>query len=249
MISGEIITYIRTQLARGTSKEIIARNLVQNGWLPSDVADGFAAVSAGATSAARPAKRSSNAGAKIALSALFLLVSAGYAFFQYVAQPQQPAVVATTQPVTVQTTSTSEPSTTPISTPVPVTTPVDTQTAPPPTKTVAATPVQTTPTPVVTTKPAGQYADGSYTGSSANAYYGTVQVKAIIQNDAISNVQFLQYPNDRGTSRSINSYAMPQLIQEAIQSQSANVDAVSGASDTSGAFVQSLTSALAQAKN
>ena len=45
----------------------------------------------------------------------------------------------------------------------------------------------------------------------------------------------------------INSRAMPILISEAIQSQDANVDTVSGASDTSAAFRQSLTTALNQA--
>ena len=81
----------------------------------------------------------------------------------------------------------------------------------------------------------------------ANAYYGNVQVQAVIQNGQLANVVFLQYPNDRSTSRMINSQAMPQLTQEAIQAQSANVNGVSGASDTSAAFNQSLSSALNQA--
>ncbi|HEY4384430.1 MAG TPA: FMN-binding protein [Ktedonobacteraceae bacterium] len=46
----------------------------------------------------------------------------------------------------------------------------------------------------------------------------------------------------------INNYADPQLTSEAIQAQSANVDIVSGATDSSEAFIQSLNSALAQAK-
>ncbi len=98
-------------------------------------------------------------------------------------------------------------------------------------------------------KPKGPYADGSYTGSPADAYYGTVQVKAIISSGTIADVQFLQYPSDRSTSRYINSQAMPMLTQEAIQAQSANVNGVSGATATSGAFVQSLASALSLAKN
>jgi uncharacterized protein with FMN-binding domain len=105
------------------------------------------------------------------------------------------------------------------------------------------------PTPAPAPKPVGQYADGSYTGSAADAYYGTVQVKAVISGGKIADVQFLQYPNDRSTSRYINSQAMPLLTQEAIQAQSANVSGVSGATATSDAFVQSLTSALALAKN
>lgn len=95
----------------------------------------------------------------------------------------------------------------------------------------------------------GMYRDGSYTGSAADAYYGTVQVRATVQGGKLSNVEFLQYPNDRGTSIYINGIAMPQLIQEAITVQSAQVDGVSGATATSQAFMQSLASALAQAKN
>lgn len=95
----------------------------------------------------------------------------------------------------------------------------------------------------------GVYRNGSYTGSAADAYYGTVQVRATIQGGRLSNVEFLQYPNDRGTSIYINGIAMPQLTQEAIAAQSAQVDGVSGATATSQAFIQSLASALAQAKN
>jgi uncharacterized protein with FMN-binding domain len=93
------------------------------------------------------------------------------------------------------------------------------------------------------------YVDGSYTGSQADAYYGIVQVKATVQNGRLASVSFLQYPNDRSTSRYINSQAMPYLKQEALQAQSANVDVVSGATDTSMAFQQSLGDALAQAKS
>lgn len=97
--------------------------------------------------------------------------------------------------------------------------------------------------------PQGQYVDGVYTGSTKNAFYGLVQVQAKVSGGKIANVRFLQYPNDRSTSRFINKQAMPILEQEAIQAQSANVDGVSGASDTSAAFRQSLASALAQARS
>lgn len=95
----------------------------------------------------------------------------------------------------------------------------------------------------------GQYKDGTYTGISANAYYGNIQVEAVINGGKLADVQFLDYPQDRRTSIRINNQAMPFLKQEAIQAQSANVDTVSGASDSSGAFRQSLASALSQAKN
>lgn len=107
-----------------------------------------------------------------------------------------------------------------------------------------------TPAPVIPTPqptPTGKYKNGSYTGSVADAFYGNIQVKAIIRGGQISDVQFLQYPNDRSTSIEINSQAMPLLTQEAIQAQSAQVDGVSGASQTSRAFIESLQNALNQA--
>ena len=94
----------------------------------------------------------------------------------------------------------------------------------------------------------GNYKNGQYTGDTVDAFYGNVQVQTTVQNGKITDVQFLQYPNDRMTSRMINMQAMPMLKQEVIQAQNANVDIVSGATDTSQAFIQSLTSALNQAK-
>lgn len=125
-------------------------------------------------------------------------------------------------------------------------------------RTVAVIPtkpvVVNTPTPISTPVPppapkkTGIYNDGQYTGNSADAYYGYVQVKAVITNGRLSDVVFLDYPRDRGTSIRINNYAIPILRQEAIAAQSANVNGVSGASATSPAFVESLTSALNQAR-
>ena len=108
-----------------------------------------------------------------------------------------------------------------------------------------------TPTPVLTPvlKSAGQYVDGIYTGINADAYYGNIQVQATISGGKLIDVQFLDYPQDRRTSIQINTQAMPYLQSEAIRAQSANVNTISGATDSSGAFRQSLGSALAQAKN
>lgn len=95
----------------------------------------------------------------------------------------------------------------------------------------------------------GQYKDGTYTGAEADAFWGLVQIKAVIRNGKISDVQFLEYPSDRRTSQRINSVAMPYLKTEAMQVQNANVDIISGATLTSEAFAQSLQSALDNAKN
>ncbi len=97
--------------------------------------------------------------------------------------------------------------------------------------------------------PDGLYKNGEYTGPAVDVYYGLLQVKAVIQNGKIFDVQFLEFPNDRRTSRYINSQAMPWLQQEAIQAQSANVNIISGATLTSEGFIMSLQAALQTAKN
>jgi uncharacterized protein with FMN-binding domain len=93
-----------------------------------------------------------------------------------------------------------------------------------------------------------QFKDGTYTGRIENAYYGNVQVSAVIQNGVLTAVNFLQSPNDNPNSIYVNQAAMPYLKHEAIKAQSANVSIVTGATLTSQAFIQSLTNALNQAK-
>jgi uncharacterized protein with FMN-binding domain len=92
------------------------------------------------------------------------------------------------------------------------------------------------------------YKDGQYTGRVADAIFGNIQVRATIAGGKLTDVQFLQYPNDRRNSVAINTQAMPLLKQEAITAQAGRVDIVSGATDTSQAFSQSLGDALKQAQ-
>ena len=118
---------------------------------------------------------------------------------------------------------------------------------PPPTNTGGNSTPTPTAKPSSTPSNAGPYKDGTYTSPVEDAYYGNVQIKVSVQNGHISDVSFLQYPSDRSTSRYINSQAMPYLIQETIQSQNSNVDIVSGATDTSYAFIQALKNIVSQA--
>lgn len=96
-------------------------------------------------------------------------------------------------------------------------------------------------------QPTVTYKAGTYTGSAVNFLYGNIQVQAVIANGKITDVIFLQYPNDNYTSISINTQAMPLLKSEALQVQNASVDIVTGASDSSQAFQKSLDVALKQA--
>lgn len=92
------------------------------------------------------------------------------------------------------------------------------------------------------------YKNGSYAGAATDAFYGIVQVKAVIQGGRLTDVQFLQYPNDRGHTIEVSQMSMPILIKEAIAAQSAQVDTISGATQTVDGFKASLESALAQAR-
>ncbi|MEI6499342.1 MAG: FMN-binding protein [bacterium] len=116
-----------------------------------------------------------------------------------------------------------------------------------------APPIATNPNPVnqnqntAVVVPSGKFKDSVYAGSSENASYGNVQVQFTVSNGFITNLIFLQYPNNDKTSQKINTQAMPVLISEVIQSQGGNVNGVSGASYTSVAFNKSLSNALSKA--
>jgi uncharacterized protein with FMN-binding domain len=96
--------------------------------------------------------------------------------------------------------------------------------------------------------PAGQFKDGTYTGPVTDAIYGKIQVVAVITNSQLSDVQIPVYPNSPGHTTEVSNESLPVLKQEAISIQSGNVNIVSGATQTSEAFQQSLSAALAMAK-
>ena len=100
-----------------------------------------------------------------------------------------------------------------------------------------------------TSAPSPSYRDGKYTGTSADAYYGKVQVGVVVKDNKLTEVSFLTYPDQQMNSVRLNQDAIPRLSQEAIMVQSANVDYVTGASLTSAAYIESLSAALEQAKS
>lgn len=105
-----------------------------------------------------------------------------------------------------------------------------------------------TPSPVPASTIASGYKNGTYTSPVTDAFYGNLQIKTVVKNRKVTDVQFLAYPSDRSTSIEINTRAMPLLKAEAIQAQNAKVDIVSGATQTSLAFQQALQASLNQAK-
>lgn len=84
----------------------------------------------------------------------------------------------------------------------------------------------------------------TYTGSVAQTRWGPVQVEITVAGGKITAVDVVQYPNGNGRDQEINDYALPVLVQATLDAQSAKVDMVSGATVTSGGYLESLQSAL-----
>jgi uncharacterized protein with FMN-binding domain len=99
------------------------------------------------------------------------------------------------------------------------------------------------------------------TGSTVSVdRWGTLQVTIVVRKTTtttgtkkkvtrkVTAVSVPTYPNHTDRSVYINSNALPILKSEALRAQSANINMVSGATDTSDAFAQSLQSAILKGK-
>ena len=179
------------------------------------------------------------------LSSAVIASFAGYTAYERLTSAATPPAVPTK--VVVVNVPTLTPTPTPTSTrrAVEPTPSRDTTTRVVPTRTPIPSP---TPRPSPVLPAQGQYKDGEFVGTIADAYFGPLQVKVVIENGKLADVQFLDYPKSRRTSQRINDRAMPVLKTEAVRAQNAQVDIVSGATLTSKAFMQSLQAALTKAK-
>jgi len=126
------------------------------------------------------------------------------------------------------------------------------KTAPRPSRpaTAPTTPGGSTPTATHSTAPssapktsarAGK--SGTFSGPAENTQYGEVQVSITLSNGKITNANGTL--PDGGDS--IGQNAIPRLNQEVLTAQSANIQAVSGATYTSNGYISSLQSAVDQA--
>ena len=88
------------------------------------------------------------------------------------------------------------------------------------------------------------------------SHFGLLQVVITVKKTTIGKkvtrkitaVSVPVYPDSSGRSVYISENAIPVLRSEALRAQSANIDLVSGATDTSDAFVSSLQAAILKAK-
>ena len=85
------------------------------------------------------------------------------------------------------------------------------------------------------------------TGTVAQTIYGPVQVKITVTDGRITAATAVQYPQGTPRDYQINSYAIPVLNQRAVAAGNAKIDAVSGATYTSGGYIASLQNAVDQA--
>ncbi len=81
-------------------------------------------------------------------------------------------------------------------------------------------------------------------GADVPNQYGDVQVRVKVSGGKIVSVTAVALPGGDPQSQQISTVAAPQLAQQAVASQSAQIDGVSGASYTSESYRQSLQSAL-----
>jgi uncharacterized protein with FMN-binding domain len=102
---------------------------------------------------------------------------------------------------------------------------------------------------IVSTKPAaGKKSKGAATitvnGASASTQYGPVRLRVTIKAGRIVSVTAVEYPSSGSRDREISAFALPELEREAVATQNARLDTVSGATFTSDGYRRSLQSAL-----
>lgn len=86
--------------------------------------------------------------------------------------------------------------------------------------------------------------DGTIDGDTVSTRYGDVQVSVTFSGNTITDVTALHLTDADNKSVSISNRAEPTLKASVLQSQSANVDSVSGATYTSEGYLQSVQSAI-----
>jgi uncharacterized protein with FMN-binding domain len=84
----------------------------------------------------------------------------------------------------------------------------------------------------------------SYTGAVAATRWGPVEVQITVTAGRITSVSVPQAPSGNPKDIEINDRALPILVAETLDAQSAKIDMISGATVTSDGYVQSLQSAL-----
>lgn len=86
----------------------------------------------------------------------------------------------------------------------------------------------------------------SYAGPTEQSPYGPVQVTIVVTAKKITDVKATVHPSEFPSQR-IEGNALPILRREVLKAQSSKVSIVSGATETSKAYITSLKGALKKA--
>jgi uncharacterized protein with FMN-binding domain len=86
------------------------------------------------------------------------------------------------------------------------------------------------------------------TGTDVQYGYGDLQVAVTVSGQKITNISMVKANVADSYSGTVDQVALPQLRQEALRAQSANINGVTGATYTSDAYAQSLQAAIDKLK-
>ncbi|GHV72230.1 hypothetical protein AGMMS49928_28570 [Spirochaetia bacterium] len=89
----------------------------------------------------------------------------------------------------------------------------------------------------------GPYEDGVYEGSGVG-YRGLVHVRLRVEGGGIADIEIV----DHGEDLLVGGAAMEELLEAALYADSTDLDAVSGATESSAGFLEALEDALAKAR-
>lgn len=92
-----------------------------------------------------------------------------------------------------------------------------------------------------------EYKDGVYVGPRVENIKGGYQAQVTIENGAITAVDPIEAGTSDPESLRVNAFAVPTIVERALEAQSADVEFVSGSSFTSPAFIESIEGALEEA--
>ncbi len=90
---------------------------------------------------------------------------------------------------------------------------------------------------------AGAYKDGTYKGTG-EGYKGPIEIELVVEEGKISDMKVLSHEETEG----IGDSAFEGIKEQLLEKQSAELDAVSGATGTSNGLIEAINEALPNAK-
>ena len=86
-----------------------------------------------------------------------------------------------------------------------------------------------------------------FTGTAIDTGFGDIKVQITVQDKKIIKSDAIAYPNAEQRDLDLSKSSVPKLNAAAVEKQSAKLDIISGATETSEGYAKSLQSAIDQA--